>query len=152
MRRARPEARTGPGPAAAGPDRAPGSDPIRAWRRRTDPCRSVPAPWRLRRPPPRARGWEGASCRLPQAVADPAHGLDRRAAEGPVDPLAQPAHVDLDHVRPRLVGEVPGVLDELESRKHLAGTAHERLEEGEFLGRELDVDASPRHLPAGGVE
>src|SRR5881275_1728215 len=125
MRRARPGERTGPGPAAAGPDRAPDSGPIPALRRRTDQCRSAPAPWRLRRPQPPSPGWEGASCRLAQAVADPAHGLDRRAAEGPVDLLAQPAHIDLDHVRFRLVREVPGVLDQLESREHLAGAVHE---------------------------
>src|SRR5439155_18210136 len=64
----------------------------------------------------------------PQSVARAADGLDRVA----VQLVAQVAHVDLDDVRAVLVGEVPHVLEQVESAQHLAGMVHEGLQQGEL--------------------
>src|SRR5678815_3317670 len=71
---------------------------------------------------------------LPQPVAGAADGLDRVNPERPVDLLAQVADVDIDDVRPVLVGVVPGVLEPLVAGDDVAGAARQRLEECELLG------------------
>src|SRR5687767_614238 len=76
-------------------------------------------------------GWFSA-----QPVARAAHRLDRLHAERPVHLLAQVADVDVDDVRAVLVLVVPGVLEQLEAGEHLAGAAHEDLEQRELLGRQ----------------
>ena len=74
-----------------------------------------------------------------EPVAGSAHGLDRLDAERPVDLLAQVADVDVDDVGAVLVLVVPRVLEQLEAVEHLAGAAHERLEQRELLRRQRDL-------------
>src|SRR5205823_2474349 len=75
----------------------------------------------------------------PQPIADAAHRLDRVRAERSVDLLPQIANVDVDDVGTILVGEVPGVLEQLESSENLAWATHEGLQECELLRREVDL-------------
>jgi hypothetical protein len=44
------------------------------------------------------------------------------------------------------------VLDEVQAREHLPRPAHERLQQRELLGRQLDLDAVAPHLPGRGVQ
>jgi hypothetical protein len=85
-----------------------------------------------------AGGAPGATI-LAKPVAHAAHRLERLDPERPVDLLAEVAHVDIDHVRPVLVLEVPRALEKLVPGEHLASMAHERLEQGELLRRERDL-------------
>src|SRR5215210_699327 len=87
-----------------------------------------------------------------QAIARAAHGLDRLDAERPVDLLAQVADVDVDDVRAVLVLAIPRVLEQLEAVEDLAGAAHERVEQGELLGRQLDLGLPAPDPPRRGVE
>src|SRR5207253_10022288 len=64
---------------------------------------------------------------------------ERLPAERFVDLAAQVADVDVDDVRAVLVGEVPGVLEQVQPREDLARPAHERLEERELLRRQVDL-------------
>src|SRR5205085_6504305 len=95
----------------------------------------------------RGPGSAAASSVFSQPVADASHRLDGAPPERAVDLLPQPPYVDLDDVRAWLVGEVPRVLDQVEARQHLAAVAHERLEQRELLGREVDRLPAPAHLP-----
>src|SRR5439155_13199589 len=99
-------------------------------------------------PRPHEAGSEAVSSVLAQPVAGAAHGLDRAVP----DLAPQPPHVDVDDVRARLVGDVPGVLDQLEAGENLAGPSHQRLEERELLRREVDLGVAAAHLAARGIE
>src|SRR4051794_27729178 len=103
------------------------------------------APWRARRR--RSAGRESAgdssSAILAQPVARAADRLDRPDPEGPVDLLAQVAHVDLDDVRALPGPEVPGGVEQLALAEHLARAAHQRLEQRELPRRELDPGRPP---------
>src|SRR5947208_16701998 len=87
-----------------------------------------------------------------EAVAHAADRLQVPPAEGQVDLAPQVAHVDVDHVGSAVVGEVPDVVHDVAAAQHLAGLAHEQLQEGELLGRQGDGLAGPVHLVVGGVE
>src|SRR5439155_20016657 len=87
-----------------------------------------------------------------QPVARPAHSLDRFQPERTVDLLPQVPDVDVHDVRAVLVSVVPGVLEQVEPREHLPGSAHEDLEQGELLGRKIDLPVAPPCLPGYGVE
>ena len=87
-----------------------------------------------------------------EPVAHAAHRLDRPAPERPVDLLSEVAHVDVDDVRAVLVRVVPRVLDQLVAREHLPRAPHERLEQRELLGGELDLGVPAPDLPRCRVE
>src|SRR5215203_724395 len=89
---------------------------------------------------------------IAQPVPRAAHRLELIDAERPVDLVAQVADVDVDDVRAVLVVVVPGVLEQLVAREHLAGMAHERLEQLEFLRRQGHLGFPAPHAPGGGVE
>src|SRR5437879_13597835 len=76
---------------------------------------------------------------LPQAVAHPAHGLDRVAPERTVDLLAQVADIDVDHVRAALERKIPRAVEQLRAREGDARATHEQLEQRELLGRESEL-------------
>src|SRR5439155_15264607 len=140
-----------------------------AWARRavsTEPRRSD-ARWRYRNEPAPASRAAIASAnarvslsrmgsriwsRVPEPVPGAPDGLDRLQAERPVHLLPQVLHVDVDDVRPALVRPVPHVFDQAHPRQDLTGVAHEELQEGELLRRQLDGRASPMDRPGGGVE
>src|SRR5512138_3870811 len=67
-----------------------------------------------------------------QAVTGAAHGLQPLAA----DLAAEVAHVDLHRVRRGVDGGVPHVVEQLDLADHLAGAAHQVLQEGELPGGE----------------
>ncbi len=48
--------------------------------------------------------------------------------------------------------EIPGGVEQLDPRERLAGPAHERLEQDELLGRQLDLDLAPPDAMPGRVE
>ncbi len=87
-----------------------------------------------------------------QAVADAAHGLDRLAAERPVDLLAQMADVDVDDVRAALVRHVPRAFEELPTREHAAWAAHQQLEQRELLRGEVELRLAVPGAMRGRVE
>src|SRR3954468_14609249 len=89
---------------------------------------------------------------VPQAIPRAAHGLQLRHAERAVDLVAQVADVDVDDVRAVLVVVVPGVLEQLVAREHLARVAHERLQKLELLGREVDLGVLAPDAAGGRVE
>src|SRR5690348_4803474 len=86
------------------------------------------------------RGLIGSERKLlrSEPVAGAAHGFQRAAPEGVVDLRAQPADVDLDHVRMTLVGGIPGVFEQEVAAQYTAGPAHQRLEQDELFARERD--------------
>src|SRR5205809_5676091 len=80
-----------------------------------------------------------SSAVLAEAVADPAYGLDRTAAERPVDLVAQVADVDVDEIGAGLEAELPGALEQLASRQSLAAPTQQEFEHGELLRRQLEL-------------
>src|SRR5438105_13881856 len=89
---------------------------------------------------------------LLEAVADAPYGLDRVAAEGPVDLLAQIADVDVDDVRAALIRHVPGSFEELCASECGAGATHEELQQRELLRREIELRLAAPGAVCGGVE
>src|SRR3954452_6362950 len=87
-----------------------------------------------------------------QAVAGAAHRLELRDAERTVDLVAQVADVDVDDVRAVLVVVVPGVLEQLVAREHLARVAHEGLQELELLRRQRHLGVAAPHAAGGGIQ
>src|SRR5690348_3828135 len=81
---------------------------------------------------------ESVTSALAEPVPDAAHRLERMAAEGPIDLLAQVADVDVDDVRVALEGDVPGRVQKLDARERLARPAHEDLEQDELLRRQVE--------------
>ena len=88
----------------------------------------------------------------PAAGSRPPARFQRPAAERLVDLAPQVADVDIDDVGARVVGEIPGVLEQVQPREDLAGPPHERLEQRELLGRERDLVAAATDLPGRRVE
>src|SRR5262245_53945251 len=78
-------------------------------------------------------------------VPDAAHRLDGVAVEGSIDLVAEVTDVHVDDVRRAVVREVPDVLEQVRTREHRAGVAHEHLEERELLRAQLDLDTVSRH-------
>src|SRR5699024_7946809 len=72
-------------------------------------------------------------------------GLDRIAAEGPVDLVAQMADVDLDDVRVALEVDVPHRLEDLTLGDHVAGVLGQEGEQRELPRRQLDLDLAAPH-------
>src|SRR4051812_22142120 len=87
-----------------------------------------------------------------EAVSGAAHRLELRHAERAIDLVAQVADVDVDDVRAVLVVVVPGVLEQLVAREHLARVAHERLQKLELLRRQRDLGAAAPHAPGRGIQ
>ena len=85
----------------------------------------------------------GAHRRRREAVAGAAHGLDRRAAERPVELVAQVADVDLDDVRVALEVVVPDVVEDVALRHDLALAAQQVLEQRELARRQVDSAPAP---------
>src|SRR5215207_2409489 len=80
-----------------------------------------------------------ASARPGQHVADAAPGRDQCDGLATVHLATQPAHVDVDEVRERIVIVVPDVRVDLGARDDAAGVAHEMLEQRVLLRRERDL-------------
>src|SRR3989440_10180732 len=77
-------------------------------------------------------------------VADPAHRVNQLGFAPLVDLLAQPRDHDVHDVRTGVEVVVPGVLRDQGPRHDAALVAHEVLEDGILLGRELDeLPAAP---------
>src|ERR1044072_9598198 len=70
------------------------------------------------------------------------HALDRPPPEVPVDLAPEMPDEDVDDVRPVLVGEIPGVLKEVDARERLARAPHEGLQKRELLRGERDLRAA----------
>src|SRR3954464_14529249 len=87
-----------------------------------------------------------------QAVAGAAHRLELGDAERAIDLVAQVAGVDVDDVLAVLVVVVPRVLEQLVAREHLAGVAHEGLEQLELLRRQRDLGVAAPDAAGGGGE
>ena len=74
------------------------------------------------------------------------------APERLVDLGAQVPDVDVDDVGAALVGEIPGVLEEVEPGEDLLGPSHERLEQRELLRRQIDLGITAPDPPRRRVE
>src|SRR5438477_11557498 len=85
-------------------------------------------------------------------VSDAADRLQGMPSERAVDLLPEVADVDVDDVRVALVGDVPGVLEQLLAREHDAGVVEEHPKERELLRGERDGRPTPPDLVRGGVE
>src|SRR5260221_8997211 len=60
--------------------------------------------------------------------------------------------MDGDDVGAVLVAAVPGALQEVEAREHDIWAAHEDLEQGKALARDLDLLLSPPHPTTGWID
>src|SRR2546429_8407088 len=89
---------------------------------------------------------------VPQSVPGPSNSLERLSPKGPVDLVSQIADVDLHDVGLGIEREVPHVFDERCLRQHLAGAAHQELEECELLRCERNRDVTAPNVASGGVE
>jgi hypothetical protein len=72
--------------------------------------------------------------------------------EALVDLQAQPAHGDIDHVGIAVEVHVPHRGGDERARQDLAATAHEQLQQGIFLGRQLDASTAAQHATAQQVQ
>src|SRR5207245_8795156 len=88
------------------------------------------------------------SSSLDDPIAGTADGLYRRPPKGTVDLVAQSPYVDVDDVGARLIGRVPGVLQQLEAqvadlqhdRTLGPATASERAQTGAQLSQSEGLD------------
>ena len=87
-----------------------------------------------------------------EPVPGTADGFQRHDAERPVDLVAQRADVLVDHVGAGLDGEVPAALQQCVAGQDHVRVAQERGQQRELLGRQVDRDITPIHLPGGGVQ
>src|SRR6267143_4250666 len=81
----------------------------------------------------------------PEAVAGAPHRVDQLGLEGVVYLPSEATDQDLEHVGERVVILVPDERGERGAVHHLALLAGEALEQGEFLGRQVDVRVVPPH-------
>src|SRR6266487_7099979 len=84
----------------------------------------------------------------PNHVAHAPHGVDQFRLAALIDLLPQPGDHDVDDVRPGIEVVVPGVFGDQGARHDAAVVAHQILEHGVFLGRELDPFAGARDFAA----
>jgi hypothetical protein len=82
----------------------------------------------------------------------PADRLDGGPPEGPVELVAQVAHVDLDDVGVALELVVPDMLEDLTLGDGLAPAVEQELQQGQLPGRELHLDRAPPGPLGGRVE
>src|SRR5665213_1721205 len=90
------------------------------------------------------------STRVAEAIARATDRLKRFPAERAVDLLTQPTDEHIDHVRAALISLIPGALDQLQPREHLAGPAHERRQYHELTRRQIKLGL-PAPNPLGGA-
>src|SRR6187549_1365734 len=105
---------------------------IRAWRVSTSaqpPAASVSPVTSTTRAVVRARRVRTSAGFRVEAVAHQPHRLKTGPVEGDVDALTQLPDVDLDDVGVSLIGEVPHVLEDRGLGEHLAGPAHQELQQ-----------------------
>src|SRR4029453_12475389 len=110
-------------------------------------------PSRRRRPtsaeagpgPGQAPGRRSPATIRAQPVPGVADCLDPPQPERPVDLGPQVADIDVDDVGAALVAVVPGMVEKVDSGQDMSWAAHERLQQGELLGGELELDVLPPH-------
>src|SRR5262249_13776599 len=124
-------------------------------RRRNRPARRTPRRTRPRSTytrRPSEIGWSGSRGirQRTEDVPRAASGMNQRRVTWNVDLFPEAIDVDLDRIRGGIVVVVPDVSDDVASADHSPGPAAEKLEEGIFLGGEIDVVRSaPSALSAG---
>ena len=115
-----------------------------ARRRRRQPGpRRAPATYQMVRRARRERRAHGSSSRG-QLIALAAPRPDQRLAPGRIELPAQPLHVDIDHVRDRVVVLVPDVLGDVAAADDVARVAGQVLEQRVFLRAQQDLPIADR--------
>src|SRR4051812_9726887 len=103
----------------------------------------------VRRSRRRTRRWmpgcDDEEASIAKAISGPAYGLDQLVWKIVVDLPPKPSHQHFEHVGERVVVFVPDVRGDGSAVDHLSMVQHEKLEQREFLSRELDRLARPAH-------
>src|SRR5580704_8464348 len=80
-----------------------------------------------------------------QYVAAATHGVNQWLVGAAVNRLAQAADVHVDEIALRIKMQVPDALEQHGAGYHLAGAAHEVLEQLQLPCREVELTARARH-------
>src|SRR5579862_9501747 len=96
-------------------------------------------------PRPRSAG-------IVEDIAHPADRVDQLAVERIVDLGAEAADVDVHDVRPAVEIHVPDFLGDGRARQDLASPPDQERQQGELLGREVELPAGPRRAVADQVD
>src|SRR5258708_6462448 len=83
---------------------------------------------------------------LADDIADTAYGLQQFFLERPIDPVAEPAHQDIDDIGLRIEVVLPDVREDHRFRDDLAGIPHQIFQQREFPRAQVECGASARHL------
>src|SRR5262249_29608379 len=94
----------------------------------------------------------GTSAVAAQHVSRAAHGVNQGVIAAAVDRLAQPTDVHVDQVALRVEVQVPHTLQQHGARYHLAGAAHEELEQLHLACGEIELAPAAQHAPLEQVE
>src|SRR5690348_5702774 len=86
---------------------------------------------------------EKTLARRMDGIAGIARGVDQRHVERLVHLRTQPAHMGFHHGGLGVEVEIPDLLEQHCLGDDAAGVAHEHLEQSEFLGLQVNVDAGP---------
>src|SRR5919197_4649633 len=89
---------------------------------------------------------------LPQGVAGPTYGLDEAGFAAGLELLAQGPNVDVDDIRLAQEVVAPNALEDQVAGEHLAGMAHQELEQLVLAGGQLDPAIAAADLARAGVE
>src|SRR5712691_7775616 len=100
----------------------------------------------------RIRIGTGDRLAVSESVAHASHRFDMGPFAGTVGLAPKVGDVLIDHVRRRIVGEVPDVLQDVGPGEDLSRMAHEQLKQRKFLWGEHDLFLPPPHPPAGRFE
>src|SRR5262252_8340105 len=75
---------------------------------------------------------------LPDDIAHTAHGLQEFFLEGPVDPIAEPAHEDIHDVGLRVEVVFPDVREDHRFRNDFPGISHQIFKQRELTRTQVD--------------
>src|SRR6476646_11968031 len=83
---------------------------------------------------------------LPDDIPYTAHSLQEFLLEGPIDPIAEPAHEDVDDIGLRVEVVFPDVGQDHRFRHDVPCVSYQIFEQRELARTQLDHGSPPRHL------
>src|SRR5690242_8266707 len=82
---------------------------------------------------------------LPDGIPYPAHSLQEFLLEGPIDPIAKPAHEDVDDIGLRVEVVFPDVRKDHRFRHDFPSISHQILEQRKLPGTQFNDRSAARH-------